>query len=83
MTARPLRSTPGRAYRSRVDPDPGSTARVCEWVATYITPPTISGWLDALAELSRLRFQAGASRFTLAGVMDVRLVWRCWPQPMP
>ena len=50
-------------------PVSASTAMVCVCAATYMVPSITSGWLDALAELSRLRFHTGTSCFTLAGVI--------------
>jgi hypothetical protein len=69
--ARPAPSTSG-------GPVSASIAIVCECVATYITPSISSGWLDALAELSRLRFHTGASLLHV-GRRDLLAsgVWRC------
>jgi hypothetical protein len=39
---------------------------VCE--ATYIVPPITSGWLEAFAELSRLKFLTACSRAAIAGI---------------
>ena len=40
-------------------------AMVWVWLATYIVPSISNGWLDALAELSRLKFHTGARRLTV------------------
>ena len=64
-------------------PVTGLMATVCECDAMYMTPPISKGWLDALAELSRLRFHTGVNLPTLAAVSWLNALWRCCAQPMP
>jgi hypothetical protein len=49
----------------------------------YIVSPINKGWLDAFAELSKLKFHTGTKSFTFLGVICVDGLCRCCDHPIP